>query len=701
MDNVRNDKGIWINSSVFREEAMHFTKNKMYCPEPVKSPDWISYWEEQLRRCIHGYTVNGVSITGHHYFYLNFCNIKKADLTDSKKVSKVVGFPDFWDGDYNYFWALEIAKNGITKERLKELNLQFNPHPDYLNGGHHVIVGKSRRKGYSFKNAAVVTNTYNSIRNSLSIIGAYESKYTENTMDMCISYMNFLNAHTAWSKSRDFIDRNDQKRASYKETVNGIPIEKGYMSEVFTRTFKDKPDAARGEDAKYVLFEEAGTFANLEDAFFATDPALRAGSYVTGQILIYGTSGDMDRGTIDFAKMFYNPESYGLLPFTNIWDADSETSTCGFFHAVYMNYEGFMDTQGNSDITKAMAHETEIRNTKLKNSGSSSLVHKYEQEFPFNPSEAFLQVSINDFPIIELRERLANVKSNNLHLKTGVPCHIYKEEGIVRLKPDLENVLQPLWWKSVTNSNTNGALVVYEPPVANPPFGLYKIGYDPYRQEQGTSLACIIVYKGYHKYSKINDQIVAEYIGRPQSADSVNRIAELLAEAYNTQIMYENEVTHVKSYFFKQKKLQLLASQPDNVISKHVSRSTVSRIYGCHMNDKLKDAGEKYIKEWLISERETNNEGIMYTNIDYINSPGLLEELITYNRKGNFDRVSTLIMVMFQIEESSHIKEHGDPIEPMGKKIMGMYRNASNNRTYGKYFKKRPENYSKEEKYQR
>ena len=78
MNSIRNKDGWWINSSVFTEEARHFSKYGYYCPDPWGTPDWIDYWEEQLKRCREGYEVGGVKITGNHYFYLNFCTILRS-----------------------------------------------------------------------------------------------------------------------------------------------------------------------------------------------------------------------------------------------------------------------------------------------------------------------------------------------------------------------------------------------------------------------------------------------------------------------------------------------------------------------------------------------------------------------------------------------------------------------------------------------
>ena len=73
---VRNRDGIWINTNLFREEALHFEKYGYYCPHTWGSPAWKEYWDEQIRRCVEGYCTGGACITGYHYYYLNFTRIK-------------------------------------------------------------------------------------------------------------------------------------------------------------------------------------------------------------------------------------------------------------------------------------------------------------------------------------------------------------------------------------------------------------------------------------------------------------------------------------------------------------------------------------------------------------------------------------------------------------------------------------------------
>lgn len=675
---VRNKNGIWINTQVFREEANHFSKYGYYCADPVGSPGYFEYWDEQTKRCKEGYTVGGVSITGDHYAYLNFYPILKVDMkaTSLNKVAtKIQDMPDFWDGDYNFYWSKQIAFQGCSTKFLKDLGLEVKIQSEFLDGGNHMIVGKSRRKGYSFKNAALLVNSYSLYRNSLNIAGAFmkEYLYPKGIMAMVNAYISHIDEHTAWRKSRDYVDKIHHKKASYKEDN----IEKGYKSEITALTFKDNPDAARGKDAKYVLFEEAGKFPNLEKSYMATKPALEAGKYTTGQMIIFGTGGDMQSGTKDFAKMFYNPIPYDLLPFVNIWDKNAENSKCGFFHPVFWNMEGYYDDEGNSDIKGATKAEEKTRKKIIKNSSGSGTLNQHNQEYPLNPAEAFLMLSRNDFPIEELRNQLQKVKVDNLHIKKGTPVTILKEEGKVVARPDLKNRLNPIWNYKPKTADLRGCPIIFEGPVTNAPKGLYKIGYDPYRQDQsmGTSLGALYVYKGNHIFSYSRDTIVATYVGRPNTTDDFNRQAALLAEFYNAEIMYENEVTSVKSYFTNHKLLHLLALQPDTVISKNIKNSKVSRVYGIHMNEKIKDAGEKYIKRWLLTERDIDEHENKVLNLETIYDIGLLEELINYNRKGNFDRVMSFMMLMFQIEEDELGKEYGEEVTGNQKDLQELYLN--------------------------
>ena len=692
---IRNPDGIWINTQVFREEATRFQKYSTYCSDPWGSPDWFAYWQEQRNRIIHGYTVGGVKITGDHYFYLNFCPILKVEDMSAKKSAKVTGFPDFWDGDYNYFWSREIAFNGIVdglgietefdetcryhaktmpeaeahKKALESLfaglHLEVKIEYNYLTGGYNLIVGKSRRKGYSYKNAAIAVKNYLCYPKALTIFAAYEKKflYPKGIYTMASNYLNFINANTAWVYPKDVVDKMDHVKASTIEYRNGVKIETGFLSEIMALTFKDNADAARGKDARDVIFEESGAFGTpglLKDSYAATQDCVMGGAIKTGMITIFGTSGDMEGGTADYSEMHSNPLRFGMLPFQNIWDEDSEDMKCGFFHPITWNMEGYYDAQGNSDIVGAKTLELAQRKVLLDNGATSADIQKRMQEKPLGPFEAFGMVSVNNFPVLELKRQLEIVKAKNLHMIMGTPVKLFYdyEKKKVMAEPILDGSANVIYRQKPDNTSLEGCPVIYEYPAEVPMRGAYKIGYDPYRQDRGTSLAAIYVYKSVIIGERTKRIIVAEYVGRPGEADDVNYIARLFAELYNTTIMHENDVTHVKDYFRRRKQLSYLAYQPDEVIKKNVKNSKVNRLYGCHMIDQLKDAGEKYIKSWLLEPLDYDENGDAIRGLDQIYSIGLLEELIGYNRKGNFDRVMALMQVMFQDQEDLHGKEY-------------------------------------------
>ena len=718
---IRDSKGKWLDSSVFRQEALRFMEKGYYTEAPYGTPEWLDYWKEQLRRCIEGYEVEGQKITGHHYCYLNFAQIERVEYgeddedEDEALANKITSFPDFWDGDYNFFWSLEIARNGIcskhtqvpstdkekskwtelnkklkkltkdseeyiktknqrdkiSQDVLDRLGLFVKPHLDYLNGGYHFIVGKARRKGYSFKNGIIIANLYNTVRNKLTLIGAYEKKFIEQTMEKTLGFLNFFNEHTGFSKNR-LIDKKDFIKSGYIEEINGVNVEKGYKSVIDAkRTFKDNADAMRGVDALFILLEEAGAFDNLAQSYNAIVPSLTAGSKITGQICIIGTSGDMEKGTVDYADMFYNPLAYGLMPFVNVWDDNAENTVCGFFHPVTWNMEGFYDKQGNSDIKKALEWENARRKKLLENSSSSILLHRHMQEFPIKPAEAFAMASHSEIVCIEeLRNRLNKIQAKSIHIKKGIPVtlHYNSDKTKVLAKPDLNNNLNPIYnYKPKTNDLT-GAVVIYEFPSEKVPQNFYKIGYDPYRQNNGTSLSAITVFKGHWRGEKTKYKIVAEYYGRPQNSDIVNEIALKLAILYNTQVMVENEVTHPITYFERRRALKYLAAQPDRAISNSIQSSKVDRKYGCHMTDKIKEDCVKYTNDWLLNGYE-DDFGNTLSVIDEIDCPGFIEELLLYNRKGNFDRISSFFMCMMQLQEQELEKEYASSVSRLEEVI--------------------------------
>jgi len=144
---------------------------------------------------------------------------------------------------------------------------------------------------------------------------------------------------------------------------------------------------------------------------------------------------------------------------------------------------------------------------------------------------------------------------------------------------------------------------------------------------------------------------VAEYTGRPNSADEFYENVLRLAEYYNATILFENEKVNILAYFKNRGKLHLLADQPD-VINKVLKKPTiVNRTKGMPMSKPLKLQGEEWIADWLNEEYAPGLK-----NLTKILSEPLLEELIVFSDKVNTDRVMALMMVMFYKKELENLR---------------------------------------------
>ena len=633
---VRDSEGKFHNTHLFKEAGQFFQENGVYTFHPHKSIAWKNFWDEELRRTREGFTSGDITITGDHYFYLNYVRIKlsrdKHDpITGKTRKEKWEDFPGFWDGDYEYFHKFNEAQAT----------------------GQHVIVGKARRKGFSYKNAAIATNIYNNKKNSKVLLCAYDKKYLypDGIMGMVTSQMNFLNEHTAWKKRRQKIDRQEHKRASYLVKVDGVELEKGYMSEVQAITFKDNPDAARGKDADIVIMEECGNFDNLKATYGSTLPCVQDGDNTTGTIVMFGTGASFEKSAMDFESMFYNPETYNILPFDNVWDEGGQGTSCGFFFPDYQNKIGFMDKEGNSQIEAARHAETKKREYIKSVSKDPYAIDKVITEAPFTPKEAFMKAKGNVFPTAALSEWRNELLRTGLFKDIEVNGTLFLSSKGVEFQVD-PNVRPVSKFPHEKGMDLTGCVTIYDSPFkdgeGNTPDNMYKIFHDPYAQDGGLglSLGAAYVYKRVNKYHSPDDMLVAVYVGRPGTQDAYNENLFMLAEYYNAKICFENDRGEVIPYAKRFHKLHMLEEEVDIYDkSEGVAIRKLNRAYGMSVGTKeRKGQGELYLSQWLRTKRATRDDGRVVYNFHKIYDLALLEELIKYDRDGNFDRVSALIV---------------------------------------------------------
>lgn len=636
------------NSNKFRQPALRFLEVGSYCQYPEGTSEYFKYWDEQMDRCKYGYTADdGDFISGYNYFYLNFCPIQRIIYTTitnpdgSTKVKKTreLQFPDFYDYDYYFFLAVEDAEGA----------------------GKHLCALKSRRKGYSYKNAAMACRNYYLIPGSKTYIYASNKQYLteDGILTKAWDYMDFIDKNTAWGKKRSVNTQMRKRAGFFTKDEYGNEIELGFKSEIIGVTLKDNPDVVRGKAGKLIIFEEAGSFSELGAAWQIARPSVEQDGVAFGTMIAFGTGGDEDSHFETLKDMFYNPDGYNCIGFDNIWDETPSDKQCGFFIPQYTNMDFrddngnrmFMDIDGNTLRKKSVEYILSERRKVIENATNSVAVDRYVAEHCITPQEACLEFGGNIFPKKELQEQLAKIRINkSLSNMKQVGDLVWETDGSLKwvIKKHGDITHYPL----KKDDDPTGSIVIWEHPMKDAPIGLYILGVDPYDHDQsGTnSLGSTFVYKRFQNFENYYDIIVAEYTGRPSTAEEYYENLRKLAVYYNGRIMYENERKGLFPYFTAKHCDYLLADQPD-IISDIVGNTKVQRKKGCHMNKQIKQWGEGLIKDWLNEEQAPGKK-----NLHNILSEPLLEELISYNDTGNFDRVMALMQVMIYREQLYNLK---------------------------------------------
>ncbi len=274
------------NQRELRRQAIKFENEGFYCDAPRGTKGYYEYWDEQKRRCLEGYSVGDLSITGYHYYYLNFGRIERVFETQNG-AEEQMGFPLFYDWDYNYFWSLYIAKNGITEDKYEDLDLDVNI--DDLSGGNHMAVIKARRKGYSYKAASMLARNFCLKQNSKNYAMVSDSEYLlgDGLFSKTWDQLAFMEENTPFGQPK-LTDQKLKKVSGYKEKKRGIEVEKGTKNAIIGISLKDNPEKAVGKSGELGFFEEAGKFPGLIEAWEACRPSYEQGKYTTGTMIAYG-----------------------------------------------------------------------------------------------------------------------------------------------------------------------------------------------------------------------------------------------------------------------------------------------------------------------------------------------------------------------------------------------------------------------------
>lgn len=357
-------------------------------------------------------------------------------------------------------------------------------------------------------------------------------------------------------------------------------------------------------------------FDNLKEAYNASVECQRDGAYKFGSMMFLGTGGDMNGGgTVDAQEMFYNPASYDCVEFEDAWEYRGKV---GYFVPAYLGLNQYKNIVKGVQLSEtdepSAKKDLEKQRNKLRNTGGS--LSALEGEIinrPLVPSEIFLQKQGNIFPVAELRRRLSELESFDRFSALEKKVELYfdpkcTEYNGVNYRLDTRNELIAINTFPWKETHKEGCVVIYEFPElidGRVPEGAYIIGHDPYASDDpnGDSLAATVVMKTKKYFDKIgHDEIVAMYVGRPyQGRHIINENLYKLSKFYgDAKIYFENVRGNVKEYFEKIKRLDLLAKQPQTVLSKKASYENTSPviIYGYPMSNKaIKMEALQYVRD--------------------------------------------------------------------------------------------------------
>lgn len=661
-----------VNTQEFRREALYWEKYKKYDCGVRGSQSYKRWWDEQHKRCIEGYSVGGVKISGYYYNYLNFCPIMKTTETygtvhksKAKHADRVEGFPDFWDVDFIFFTSLDIAEYGISLEDYKKLpiSLDLVETEENLSGGKHMGWLKTRGVGASFKGGSIPARNYFHLPRSKSYLFAHEKEYLtkDGIFSKFLNYKSFINTHTEFRKRADFKDSETEMhcRASYKDDTG---VERGYKSEVIGITFNNSgTDKARGKRGKAILYEEFGKFPNGDEVWEIARDSVTEGEITFGTQIMFGTGGSDDTDFQAMSKMAERPEAYGLLEFKNIYEPGLEDTKFIMFTPVTMNVR-HKDEHGNSDKVTGEKIADEKRESAGKSKDPRTLIRR-KAENPKTPTEAMSGGHSNKFNVLGLAEWRNKVASTPNLREYGVPKELYIKDGKVEAKLSHKKPIN--LWPHTSKDDIDGCIVEYEIPYkvnGSIPDNLYYICHDPYADsdaEDTTSLGSAYVLMNINNIVPYNkgDKIVASYNGRPLKTDTYNENLFLLARRWNAKICFENDRGGAVIDYAKRFKLlhwlvpELELSWEEKIATRNPKIGKYGMRIGSGRDNLRKLTGDKYFIDWLIQPRSTTETGETILNYHTIYDLGLLDECRLSKPNSNLDRISALRVGMFYARE--------------------------------------------------
>lgn len=669
--NIRPGK--FVNTELFNEAARTYQATGKYTQFKVDSIPHRQFRRRECDRRRNGFSapcwqnpdgsIEDVWITGGHYNFLNYTRMERTDESSvivtehGATAKKIYSFPSFIDAQ---FWTWQIIefcrRNGL-----------------------HLIIDKTRRGGFSYIMAADSSNEVNLSKHKVVIHVAADNKYLikqGGLSDFAVNNLKFFEEKTPFKRGI-YSPTTDSFKLGYR-MKNGVEADDSWSSSLLSVSANNNPDCAIGKDAVTIKVEELSTMQNFDEFMNVTEPTMTVGTRTTGTLMAWGTATAANMQI--FEQNFYNPRAFGFMAFENVWDNDARNEVCGFFKSYAWGLEGEIDgvkgfdEDGNSNLRIGLQLAARERIEKKKTAKTFAEYLNYLGQRALFPAESFSSASENIFSSEALNKFEDKLRVDNSYkfytdgelFEDGTKKIYFKSNARIRIEnPDMKTYDYIQGVPRRGNEDPHGCIRVWFAPEYEETYindrlvrsilpGTYVAVYDPVGIDKDKkeitdrhSHNSIFVIEMPRERNGFKPKLCAAYYGRTERLEEADEKFYRLCKWYNcigTGLVEINRGETV-SNFRKWKATKYLGYEPLYVWDSAV-KEKVSTSYGYNIGSGPKKLdGLRLLKEFLYEVIGKNEFGEdIYVFERFLDYQTILE-LKKFNAEGNFDRISSLILL--------------------------------------------------------
>lgn len=669
--NIRPGK--FVNTEFFNEAARTYQATGKYTQFKVDSIPHRQFRRRECDRRRNGFSapcwqnpdgsIEDVWITGGHYNFLNYTRMERTDESSvivtehGATAKKIYSFPSFIDAQ---FWTWQIIefcrRNGL-----------------------HLIIDKTRRGGFSYIMAADSSNEVNLSKHKVVIHVAADNKYLikqGGLSDFAVNNLKFFEEKTPFKRGI-YSPTTDSFKLGYR-MKNGVEADDSWSSSLLSVSANNNPDCAIGKDAVTIKVEELSTMQNFDEFMNVTEPTMTVGTRTTGTLMAWGTATAANMQI--FEQNFYNPRAFRFMAFENVWDNDARNEVCGFFKSYAWGLEGEIDgvkgfdEDGNSNLRIGLQLAARERIEKKKTAKTFAEYLNYLGQRALFPAESFSSASENIFSSEALNKFEDKLRVDNSYkfytdgelFEDGTKKIYFKSNARIRIEnPDMKTYDYIQGVPRRGNEDPHGCIRVWFAPEYEETYigdrlvrsilpGTYVAVYDPVGIDKDKkeitdrhSHNSIFVIEMPRERNGFKPKLCAAYYGRTERLEEADEKFYRLCKWYNcigTGLVEINRGETV-SNFRKWKATKYLGYEPLYVWDSAV-KEKVSTSYGYNIGSGPKKLdGLRLLKEFLYEVIGKNEFGEdIYVFERFLDYQTILE-LKKFNAEGNFDRISSLILL--------------------------------------------------------